>query len=213
MTYTIQGSPRGDICNNRIPTPEPQASSPIRPLGSQSSDKPKRRPTVTPRTFTRFFTPRSSLERGRKVGASRQILRDITLSGSNRKHVSKRGKQLDNQIQTIEHDHGEGFADISKKRKRYQPISPDTTPDLSSPVKRMRNQTLEILEDEIIDDNGWDTEHDISDSSLEEQALDARLIGNSIIRRSFGPSRMLFSREMGETFRTRRPRYPLNGNI
>jgi hypothetical protein len=144
---------------NRIPTPEPQSSSPLRPSDSQGSERPKRKPTVTPRTFTRFFTPRSSLGSGRRIGASRQILRDITESASNRKGVSRRRKQTTDKVQTLENS-DDGFVDISNKRKRYLPISPEATPDLSSPFKRMRSQPLEIPEDDAITDDTIDDGND-----------------------------------------------------
>lgn len=205
---------------NRIPTPEPQSSSPLRPSDSQGSERPKRKATVTPRTFTRFFTPRSSLGRGRKIGASRQILRDITESASNRKGVSKRRKKTPDRVQALENS-DDGFADISNKRKRYLPISPEATPDLSSPCKRMRSQSLEFPEDDAIDDaidDGGDNGRlEISHNKLseysEEQETDRRQTWNTIVSRGRGPSSMAFYRELGETRRTRRPRYPFNGSL
>lgn len=214
MANIDQGTTRPDTQINRLPTPEPQSSSPLRPLSSQSSDKPKRKPTVTPRTFTRFFTPRSSLRRSRKIGASRQILRDITESGSNRKGGSGRRRQVDDKVQALEEGGGDdGFADIPKKRKRYQPLSPEPTPDLSSPLKRMRSQSLEIPEDDAIDEERSDTEHGAIDGYPEEQAQDRRQTWKPIISRARGPSGMAFSRELGEIHRTRRFQYPFNGNI
>lgn len=198
----------------RLPTPEPQSSSPMHPLSSQGSEKPKRKPTVTPRTFTRFFTPRSSLGRSRKIGASRQILRDITESGFNRKGGSGRRRHVDDKIQSLEEgdDGGDGFSDIPQKRKRYQPISPEPTPDLSSPLKRMRSQSLEILEDEAIYDKGCQISNSANDAYSKDRVHDHRPACDPIVSRLRGPSGVAFFRELGKMNRTRRSRYPLNGN-
>lgn len=120
-------------------------SSPVLPtLDKQHGSKPRKAPTITPRTFTRFFTPKSSLERGGRIGASRQALRDITASASNRK---RRRTPTKDTIQIFRED-GEGVVGDSKRRKRKIPDSPDVTPDRSSPLKRIRNQSLEVSEDE-----------------------------------------------------------------
>lgn len=215
MAIIDQETARRDTQVDRLPTPEPQASSPLRPLSSQGTDKPKRKPTVTPRTFTRFFTPRSSLGRSRKIGASRQILKDITESGSNRKGCYRRRRQVGGRIQSLEEcdDYDDGFSDISQKRKRYQPISPDPTPDLSSPLKRMRSQSLEILEDEAINDGSFESGYSANDEYPEEQIQNPSPTWNPIISRRCGPSGMTFSRELGDTHRTQRFQYPINGDI
>lgn len=122
-----------------LPTP---ASS------GQCSAKPKRRPTVTPRTFTRFFTPRTSLGRGKKIGASRQALREITASTSNRRRLSQQRLSTRDTVQAS----GDENDDIevertSKKRKREVPPSADTTPVQSSPLTRKQTPSITILDD------------------------------------------------------------------
>ena len=131
------------------------ASSPVLPppRGQQSS-KPRKAPTITPRSFTRFFTPKSSLERGGRIGASRQALRDITASASNRKGRRASTKNI---VQIYEEDRKEK-AGRSKSNKRKIP----DTPERSSPLKRIRNQSLEIAED------GSDTESAGFEEVLEE---------------------------------------------
>ena len=120
-------------------------SSPVLPILNQKhGSKPRKAPTITPRTFTRFFTPKSSLERGGRIGASRQALRDITASASNRR---RRRTPTKDTIQIFGED-GEGIVGGSKRRKRKTPDSVNVTPDRSSPLKRIRNQSLEISEDE-----------------------------------------------------------------
>ena len=216
MAVIDQNTAQRDTQTYRLPTPEPQSSSPIRPLSGQGPEKPKRKPTVTPRTFTRFFTPRSSLGRNGKIGKSRKILRDITESGSNRKGGSGRRRHVDDKIRSLEEgDDGDEdeFLDISQKRKRYQPISPEPTPDLSSPLKRIRSQSLEILEDEAIYDKSFQTSNGADDGYSEDRAQDRRPTWNHLESRHFGPSGMAFRRELGEIHRIRRSRCPLNGNI
>lgn len=127
---------------------ENPSSSPVLPqLPKEYGSKPRKPPTITPRSFTRFFTPKSSLERGGKIGASRQALRDITASASNRR--GRRTPTKDT-IQIYENDF-EGTAGISERRKRKTAASIDTTPDRSSPLKRIRNQSLDIVEDDETD--------------------------------------------------------------
>ena len=128
--------------------PPPSPSLPA--SRGQCSGKPKKRPTVTPRTFTRFFTPRSSLGRGKRIGASRQALRDITASVSNRGHLRQRTPSRDiAHASEHENDDVEGH---SKKRKRKPPLVPDAITGQSSPLKRIRLQSLDTLdstEDEV----------------------------------------------------------------
>lgn len=135
-------------------------SSPVLPsLSKQHGSKPRKPPTITPRSFTRFFTPKSSLERGGRIGASRQALRDITASASNRK--GRRTPTKDT-IHIFRED-GEGFVEGSKRRKRKIPDSVDVTPDRSSPLKRIRNQSLEISGDEDSDTGTVQSRDDAED--------------------------------------------------
>lgn len=135
-------------------------SSPVLPIcPTQTWSKPRKAPTITPRSFTRFFTPKSTVERGRKIGASRKALRDITASAVNRKGrrtPRKDGIKLelfDDTAITIK----------TKKRKTYVPSSPYPSPDPSSPLKRVRKQSPELPEEDDTDEdvfnfNGEDKE-------------------------------------------------------
>ncbi len=130
-----------------IPTPdENPSSSPLLP-SSQSAGKRKQPPTVTPKRFTRFFTPRSSLGQGSKIGASRQVLRDITASGANRKSTTARRRTPTKDSIQVFNDDGENL-EISRKRRKRVPISPETTPDRSSPLKRIRKRSLGLSDGE-----------------------------------------------------------------
>lgn len=123
---------------------EEPGSSPVLPqLPKEHGSKQRKPPTITPRSFTRFFTPKSSLERSGKIGASRQALRDITASASNR-----RGRRTPTK-DTIKifDDDLEDTNGISRRKKRKVVASIETTPDRSSPLKRIRNQSLDIAED------------------------------------------------------------------
>lgn len=213
MAVAEQETARQDSQVYRLPTPDPQSSSPLRQLSSEGLEKPKGKATVTPRTFTRFFTPRSSLGRNREIGASRQILRDITASGFNRKGRPGRGRLVDDRVQSLEEGDDDEFHESSPKRKRYQPISPEPTPDLSSPLKRMRSQSLEILDDEAIDDQSSETSTSATYEDPQEQAHNRIPTWNPIISRRRGPSGAAFSRELGENHRTRRSQYLFNGDI
>ena len=61
-------------------------SSPSRSaLRADESTKPNKRPSVTPNTFRRFFTPRSSM---RPTSGARRALQDITRPANNRRQMS-----------------------------------------------------------------------------------------------------------------------------
>lgn len=149
----------GDNDNSQSLPPPP--SSPLLPptTSRQCSEKPKKGPNVTPRTFKRFFTPKSSLNRDNKVGASRQALRDITASASNRPQQRASAKDA---VRGFEEIKG-AFPEVSKKkRKRQIPISPDTTPDRSSPLKRLKLPSLDIFADS--EGGRIDSEDELNDS-------------------------------------------------
>ena len=146
--------------------PTPAASS------QESTGKPKHLPTITPRRFKRFFTPRSSLKRHVKIGSSRQVLRDITGGNFNGKSLSRRLSISNGAIQIFE-DQVENSSNVTRKRKRRVPLSPETTPNDSSPLKRIRGdspQSQEVLE------SAFDTDNDSESSESkagEENELEA----------------------------------------
>ena len=113
------------------------------PSSSQSeiSGKIKKKATVTPRTFTRFFTPRSSLNNGnsKRIRASRQALRDITASVANKKNATKKASRKKDGVTTFGDDLG--FKDV-RIQKRKALDTPETTPDRSSPSKKVRQSSF-----------------------------------------------------------------------
>ena len=101
--------------------------------------KPRKKSTVTPRSFRRFFTPRTSLERGRKLGASRHALTDITLTGANRhSRVRKRCSPESDYIHNFDSGEKRCIGSNSPQGSQRFEYTPDTTPERSSPLKRLR---------------------------------------------------------------------------
>ena len=121
---------------------EPDLPTPA-PSGRADSSRPKQLPTVTPRRFNRFFTPRSSLKKDVKIGASRQALRDLTASDSNRRPLGRRRSPNIEAIQVFEDENVGPESSSSRKRKRAILNTPYPTPELSSPLKRCRPQSVE----------------------------------------------------------------------
>ncbi|KAL8818691.1 MAG: hypothetical protein Q9223_002728 [Gallowayella weberi] len=145
-------------------------SSPIRPSKSDGG-KPKARPTVTPRTFTRFFTPRSSFTRGGKIGASRQALKDITASAANR-NPSVRGRPLGKDPISIFEDAENNSVPARKKRKTQEPLSPVVTLAGSSPLKRLSEPASKTMQDSYIEDDS-----ELTDDHVEEEnPLQAKVV-------------------------------------
>ena len=144
----------------------PPPSPLLPPSSSQCSGKPKKRPTVTPRTFTRFFTPRSSLGRGKRIGASRQALREITASASNRRRLPQQRTPTGETVECFG-DENDAVEGTSKKRKRKTPASPDTIPGQSSPLKRIRHQSLNTLDGN--EDGTTDLDANLTDDDSGEE--------------------------------------------
>jgi len=137
--------------------PELPSSSPpptLAAIAAMGPQKPKRAPPITPKRFTRFFTPRASTHGSSSIshGSSARQLQDITRAAINRgrnassrttprKTVNFADAMVENSIQTPK----------SHTRKRKTPyLSPDTSPAQSSPSKRLRFITppFDILEDD-----------------------------------------------------------------
>jgi WD40 repeat protein len=105
--------------------------------------KPKRPPTVTPKRFTKFFTPRASLSSrgGRQSKAGRQ-LRDITRNGLNRRRISGGKSLLD-----PEDKHSTATSERPFKRRKRS-IDIGSSPPQSSPLKRVQiADEIQIFED------------------------------------------------------------------
>lgn len=163
-------------------------SSPTLPaFANQVSSKPKKTPTVTPRTFTRFFTPRSFLGKGKRISAARQALRDITGTASNCKASNQQCTAPKNGVKVFE-DTAIGFADVLGSRKRRIPPSPDTSPDRSSPLKRKRGGSGNKSEDDDQEDR---TDHkqelpDSLDNAKDTTSFTKSQLTRPIVRATMG---------------------------
>ena len=174
------------------------SSSPPQSIFTTSSGKERKPPTVTPRTFRRFFTPRSSMTTSSSedsFGSSGRQLREITRAALNRR--SNGSRRLGTPRKTVD------FAEIpqelpvetpkmnSRKRKTAY-LSPDSSPALSSPSKRFRiapPPAFAILEDEeALLAQGCEESYEESPCPpLPIRRL--RSVGNSsvrVVQRSFG---------------------------
>lgn len=138
------------------PLPElPSSPPPIpmaMPTATMGSRKPKKPPPITPKRFTRFFTPRTSTHGSSKLSSSGRQLQDITRSAINR---SNNATHRSTPRKTV------NFADVMvekpletpqmNSRKRKTPyLSPESSPAQSSPSKRSKLTTpppFTILED------------------------------------------------------------------
>lgn len=166
---TPDSSQENNVATDTPPTSDNLESSPALPSFRASDNaKPRKPPSITPRSFTRFFTPKSSIEKGSRMGSSRRILKDITASGNN-----ARGR-IRLQADAIEFS-GE-VTDRLKKRRRLS-SSPSNGPDLSSPLKRIRNRSPQVLSDaeSIAASSECDTDEDRPrDLSLTRKKRNAR---------------------------------------
>ncbi|KAL8716069.1 MAG: hypothetical protein Q9225_006250, partial [Loekoesia sp. 1 TL-2023] len=158
--------------------------SPTRSSKSKSTKK-KAQPTVTPRTFTRFFTPRSSLSRGSRISASRQALKDVTAAASNRKLRTRQASAQTSSTGFLQ-DENSMSVPARKRRKISSSASPDVTLEGSSPLKRVSTPMDNLLHSSDVE---YDTESDGNDSEEELALSDAKILPSTLrpiepIRRS-----------------------------
>ena len=170
--------------NNSSPVPVPPS-----PESTKSTGRRRHRPTITPRTFTRFFTPRSIRDAhpSNKVGSSRRILRDITAAATNRQDRGNPDSVIIS-MTSVDIENNQPQA----KRRRLADLDGSSAVDLSresprricSPatgnIDRNPNAVLDI-------DNGFDNfEHD-----------DARPISIDYYASRNHPSTGLLRQELG----------------
>lgn len=131
----------------------PSSSPPAPPAPpATTSTRIRKPPPITPKRFTRFFTPRTSTHGSSRLSSSGRQLQDITRAAINRsnhavpkttprKAVNFADDMVENMVQTPQMS--------SRKRKSLYP-SPATSPLQSSPSKRCKYTTpppFTILED------------------------------------------------------------------
>jgi WD40 repeat protein len=119
---------------------------------AMGSRKPKRPPPITPKRFTRFFTPRNSKNASSRtaLSSSGRQLQDITRAALNRSRAATRTTPRKTvNFADVENNQMKTPTSSSRKRKTLY-LSPETSPVQSSPSKRSRYVTpppITILED------------------------------------------------------------------
>jgi hypothetical protein len=169
---------------------EVSSSPPPQPMSTTGSRKLKKPPPITPKRFTRFFTPRntkSGSSRASAIGSSGRQLQELTRSAINRcNNVTRRTtpRKTVNFADEMIETHAETPQMSSRKRKTLY-LSPESSPAQSSPSKRSRYVTPPPF-----------TIHEDDQPALEElqeyhvPVRRLKTLGNSsrILQRSFGGS-------------------------
>ncbi|KAF2031172.1 WD repeat-containing protein-like protein [Setomelanomma holmii] len=133
------------------PTPELFSSSPPTSTATLGSRKPKRPPPITPKRFTRFFTPRNSKNVSSRTAVSRsgRQLQDITRAAINRGSAAPRTTPRKT-VNFVDIEGQMHTPQSSSRKRKGAYLSPETSPVQSSPSKRSRYVTpppFTILED------------------------------------------------------------------
>ncbi|KAK1820660.1 hypothetical protein LTR12_004963 [Friedmanniomyces endolithicus] len=112
--------------------PNPISSSPLASRSSSSHLRLRKAPTVTPKRFTKFFTPRASLStRGARQSKAGRQLRDITKNGANRRRQLLPFK--DDMSKHLQDDEGS----IRPLKRRRTSVHLQSSPPQSSPLKHV----------------------------------------------------------------------------
>ena len=174
--------------------PELPSSS---PLTAHISSKPRKPPTITPKRFTRFFTPRQTARETRKSkyqSKSARQLRDITRNAVNRKTTSPRTTAQVQEFEDIENE--------TPRRSKRRKLSPalESSPLQSTPSKRVafdsspirvhvdRTQIHDLSEDE---DDMTSLCDDLERLRTPIGRLNDMSMSSRMLQRSFGGSRTL----------------------
>lgn len=163
-----------------------------------ASTKPRRPPTITPKRFTRFFTPRQSVLESRKskhMSKAARSLRDITKNAINRKQKSP----LRHLAQVPDDNDLENLTPRHKRRKLTPILDSSPIQVLSSPSKHADQDFchIQILDDDtrpsIEDDDDIDDDVSIDGlcRSFERLPKPIRRLNGShtahrVLERSFG---------------------------
>lgn len=145
------------------------ATSPPPPsIESIESIKVKRPPPITPRRFTRFFTPRSSSDRSGNAssqGRSGRQLRDITANAINRRAADQSHKASGLFTNGLDDENGDVQTPRPSKRRKLISPPPQSSPIQSSPLKA---PPLCALEEEVVRnskyESGWNPQHNEEES-------------------------------------------------
>ncbi|KAG0648899.1 Cell division cycle cdt2 [Hyphodiscus hymeniophilus] len=132
--------------SQELPLSNPPSSSPQAPPPDygQSGRKERRQPSITPKKFSRFFTPRSLLPKG----PARQILNDITSPSNNRRGVLSSPIQFNGRVDRD--DNPSTFPRGLKRRKLLH-----TPEEISEHILAgsKAQEEYERLQDENVDDD------------------------------------------------------------
>lgn len=169
------------------------ASSPLRPstkISLSGGQKIKKPPTVTPKRFTKFFTPRNTAStRGSRPSKAGRQLRDITQNGVNRR---RSGLSLGDDI--LQGDENEIPSSRPFKRRKFSIDVASSPPLQSSPLKYAQStQAGPIL---VFEDDDEEVLSDVE--SLPEMFEQLKPFPQPIRRlREPGQSRRILERSFG----------------
>lgn len=168
------------------------------PESAQSTGRRKQRPNITPRTFTRFFTPRSRNHRrpSARIGSSRKVLQEITAAAANRQVPAHSDKPSVTSVS------GADIENIQPQAKRRKVATFDSPSDLdSSPLCRTGHPaSADVDEDQILARDGdggckgkYDDQDDGTQDELRPRSIDCCVFQdhplNGLLRRELGVAR------------------------
>ncbi|KAF1999925.1 WD40 repeat-like protein [Amniculicola lignicola CBS 123094] len=193
-------SPRSAPCGLDNAVSDFVPSSPPQPVSSVGGRKVRKPPPITPKRFTRFFTPRNSRHGASDAklrSSSARQLQDITRTAVNRNPHSKTRTTPRKTVNFAEDMEEQGVKTPQfQDRKRKGPyLSPESSPAQSSPSKRPRYMTppsFSILEDEppLPKDPEANVDEELSAPVFPTAIRRLRGMGSAsrILQRSFGGS-------------------------
>ncbi|MCJ1385765.1 hypothetical protein MMC17_008889 [Xylographa soralifera] len=147
MAIPARHDARRELATSQEPLTAPTLMSPpVRRSPRKTNVKLRRSPTVTPKRFGRFFTPRTLLQKGTKFRVSRLALGDITASAGNIKQGKRHARTKGDAAPAINAQESGllGCKDVPNLRKRKMLHSPDVTPETPKSSKRVRHRSFSI---------------------------------------------------------------------
>ena len=121
-------------------------------IANLSSQKPKALPTVTPKRFTKFFTPRTLSGRGGRQSKAGRQLRDITKNGANRRRTAP----------DFARDSDSLLYGTPNKRRKLSLDAPSSPPLRSSPLKHVQiPDRVPVLDEEAASPSVFNEEADL----------------------------------------------------
>ncbi len=181
----------------QLPSSQLLRSSPPAAFVSGGSSRPRKPPPITPKRFNKFFTPRSTRNRGISSLSSRagRQLRDITQGAVNsRNNPRERGAKAISFADITPADGSFQTPKLRACKKRKDLPTPDSSPLQSSPSKRLRSYSpeqhnvfsvIEEEEDDNLDPQATCDEHEpVFQSPIRRLRLGG--VNSRLLQRSFG---------------------------